>query len=240
MRANAELKEMLEARDKTIAKLHMELNKRKRPPLNKECSKAVHQVTKKLKENDNVTFDFNTSASHPHNAQVMNRIVEGAMRTTSSSKYSKEDAEESTKRYFKNLKDEHMRGVKGTKEKHLRCMRRNSRMDQKLKMRRSGLKSKYCKLSPSQKQMAKEIMHMEYMSSDEVEKVDGKEYRNVRLIRWESSEARHIKSVLLETHIQQVLGERDRKKMHYLRRDENCSLSERKRPDDAPVWAYLQ
>ena len=81
------------------------------------------------------------------------------------------------------------------------------------------------------------------MSSDddEVEKTeDGTEYRNVRIIPWESSEAQHIKAVLFDTHAQYVCAERDRKKLQKLQRNENCSFSKRKRPNDAPPWAYIQ
>ncbi len=242
MRTNVELKEELEKRDKTIARLQQEVNKHKKRPLNKVCSKEVHHITKKLKTDQYVEFDFNVGANDPHNVRIMNRIVEGAMSSTQSSHYSKQDAEIATRRYFSNLKDEHTRERRGTKERHLKCMRRNSRKDTKLKMRLSGLKSKFCKLSPVQKQNAKAIMHMDYMSSDEdevEEAEDGTVYRSVRILPWESNEARHIKEVLMDTHIQYELGGRDRKRMQKLRRDENCAFSERKCPDNAPAWACI-
>ncbi len=242
MRDKAELKELLDEKERTIMKLQEEAKKRKKRPLNKNCSKAVHQITKKLKKEQSVEFDFNVSASDPHNSQVMNRVVEGAMRSKDCNTFTKEEAEEATQRYFSNLKDEHKRQLNGKREQHLKCMRRNSRKDAKLRMRVSGLKSKFCPLTPVQKLKAKEILHGDYMSSDddEVDKAeDGTESRNVRIIPWESDEAKHIKSVLLDTHIQHVLGDRDRKKMQKLRRDDNCSLSERKCPNDAPVWACI-
>ncbi len=242
MKANAEMKQLLEEKDRTISRLLQQVNKQKKPPLNKDASREVRHATKKLKKEKNVTFDFNISGSHPHNAQIMNRIVEGAMDSFRSKNFSKQEAEEAMRRYFKNLKDEHMREINGKKEKHLRCMRRNSRMDTKLKMRLSGLQSKSCKLTAVQKQSAKQILHMDFMSSDEDEvqkSQDGTEYRNVRIIPWESNEARNIKALLLETHIDHVLGERDRKRMQKLRRDEGCAISERKCPDNAPQWACI-
>ncbi len=236
------MKDLLDERDRTIAKLQQDLRKHQKPQLNKECSKIVHRITKQLKNEQNVSFDYEWSVSHPHNAEVISRIVEGTMRHAKSSAYTRHEAEEAAKRYFTNLKDEHKRELRGTKSRHLKCMRRNSRKDTKLKMRISGLKSKHCPLTPAQKLKAKEIMHMEYMSSDddEIEKSeDGTEYRNVRTLPWESSESQHIKAVLLKTHINHVLGDRERKRMQKLRRDENC-LSDRKCPDNAPYWAYIK
>ena len=247
MRANAELKEMLEQKDamldekdRKIGSLQEQVNKRKKPTLNKVCSKEIRHATKKLKKDHVEIFDFSVSASHANNAQMMERIVDGAMRSVHATKYSREDAEIAAKKYFTTLKGENTRQMNGTKGKHLRQMCRTSRMDNKLKMRLSGLRSKHCKLSPSQKQNAKDILHMAYTSSDEdeVEKTDdGTEYRNVRILPWESNEARNLKASLLNTHIEHVLGERDRKRMQKLRRDENCAFSERKCPDNVPVWA---
>ncbi len=242
MRDKAELKQMLDDRDRTIARLLEELKKRKKPSLNRECSKVVHFITRKLKKEENVRFDFDFSVSHPHNAHIIDRIVEGAMRHIKSKEYTKMDAEEACQRYFSNLKDEHRRELRGTKEQHLKCMRRNSRKDTKLKMRLSGLKSKFCPLPPAQKLKAKDILHIDYTSSDDDEidtSEDGTEYRNVRLLPWESSEAKHIKAVLLDTHVQHVLGNRDRTRMQKLRRNENCSISERPRPENAPYWSYI-
>ncbi len=185
MKVNAELREQIEEKDRTIATLQLQVTKRKKPPLNKECSKQVRQITKKLKEEHLVTFDFNFGASHTHNAQIINRIVEEAMGSANSKTFSKHDAEEATLRYFTNLRDDHKRRINGTKEKHLKCMRRASRMETKLRMRLSGLQSEFCQLPPAQKEKAQEIMHLEYMSSDEdeVEKgVDGTEYRNVKML----------------------------------------------------------
>ncbi len=242
MRYNAELKEMLGNSERTNARLRQELQKRKKALLNKECSKIVHQVTKKLKEERSVTFNFDVGPSDPENTRTMDRIIEGAMRHATSKNFTRQEAEEATKRYYITLKDENTRQMKGMKQRHLRLMRRNSRMDTKLRMRISGLKSKQCKLTPLQKQNAKAIMKMDYMSSDddEVEKSEeGTEFRRVRPIPWESNEARHIKAILMDTHVQHVLGDRDRKKMQKLQRDENCSMSDRKCPDNAPSWACI-
>ncbi len=242
MREKSELKDMLDDRERTIARLQAELKKRKKPQLNKECSKVVHFVTRKLQKENNVRFNFDYSVTYPHNAQIVNRIIEGAMRHVNSHAYTKEEAEESTQRYFQNLKDEHRREMRGMKSQHLKKMRRNSRKDTKLKMRVSGLKSKFCPLPPNQKAKAKEILHMDYTSSDDDEietSEDGTEFRNVRILRWESNEAKHIKAVLMDTHVQHVLGKRDRTRMQKLRRDENCSFSERQCPENAPYWAFI-
>ena len=102
-------------------------------------------------------FDFNEGASHPHNAAIIDRIVEGAMDSTTSYMFSRQEAEEATKRYFTNLKDEHKREMSGTKARHLRLMRRCSRMDNKLKMRISGLKSPYCPLTLEQREKAEQV-----------------------------------------------------------------------------------
>ncbi len=160
LRTNAELKELLEERERTFASLELQVHKRKRPPLNKECSKQVRHITKILKKDHHVMFDFNEGASHPHNAAIIGRIVEGAMDSTTSYMFSRQEAEEATKRYFTNLKDEHKREMSGTKARHLRLMRRCSRMDNKLKMRLSGLKSPYCPLSSEQRQKAEQILHI--------------------------------------------------------------------------------
>lgn len=220
----------------TVSDLKQKIS-RKKPEIDSELKKEIRHTTKKLAGKGD-QLDLHSSINDPHNQSLLKRIAEGAC--GSDSLFNEEQAMEAAQRHFTNLKVEMTRRVNGTKPKHSKSMRRTSRKDSKLKFRMAGLNHPKCPLTPQDKEDARAIMTVDYMSSDEDEVftgAGGQKYRQVRFRPWESEKAARIKAVTYDTYVQHLVGKRDIKKVHALRRDENSKPSDASLPNGAPDWA---
>ncbi len=243
---NARLKELvathvnsLKQKNQKISELEQQLLNRKKPPTNILCQRAVRHAYNLLRKDGN-EFDTHTNIHTPHNQQLFQRVVKGAMASTKFGKFSAAECIEATKIHFNSLRQEVVREENGGKAKHRKTSRNGARKYKKLQHRLQGLAHSRCPLDAENKQKARLVMKREYMSSDEDEletNEEGQQCRRVRHLPWMSDLANHYKSVCHDVYLKHVISKGNLKKYQHLIRDENCVVSDRTVPKDIPSWA---